>query len=163
MTAETIVRADAGRARILSVGCWMDRTVLVGAVSCCRQCRSLLPVFLTYPLGLGIWMGFTDARIGRPRVFIGLENYLFTVGRREFSGCRSSTRSSIRSLRRWRNSSLGLWLALLLNKAYSIQGVHTSRLCCCPISCRRYFRRLSSGGYTTRSSRSSHGRCTEWD
>jgi multiple sugar transport system permease protein len=32
---------------------------------------SILLLFLTYPLGLGIWMGFTDARIGRPGVFIG--------------------------------------------------------------------------------------------
>jgi hypothetical protein len=36
---------------------------------------SILLLFLTYPLGLGIWMGFTDARIGRPGIFIGLENY----------------------------------------------------------------------------------------
>ena len=31
--------------------------------------------FLTYPLGLGVWLGFTDSKIGRPGVFIGLENY----------------------------------------------------------------------------------------
>ena len=36
---------------------------------------SILLLFLTYPLGLGIWMGFTDVRIGRPGIFIGLENY----------------------------------------------------------------------------------------
>ncbi len=35
---------------------------------------ALLLVFLTYPLGLGVWLGFTDARIGRPGIFIGLEN-----------------------------------------------------------------------------------------
>jgi multiple sugar transport system permease protein len=34
-----------------------------------------LLVFLTYPLGLGVWLGFTDTRIGRDGVFIGLENY----------------------------------------------------------------------------------------
>src|SRR4051812_8606163 len=34
-----------------------------------------LLVFLTYPLGLGVWLGFTDTRIGRAGVFIGLENY----------------------------------------------------------------------------------------
>ena len=27
----------------------------------------LLLLFLTYPLGLGIWLGFTDAKVGRPR------------------------------------------------------------------------------------------------
>ena len=30
---------------------------------------------LTYPLGLGVWLGFTDARIGRAGQFIGLDNY----------------------------------------------------------------------------------------
>ena len=36
---------------------------------------AFLLLFLAYPLGLGIWMSFTDARIGRTGVFIGLENY----------------------------------------------------------------------------------------
>src|SRR5262245_7218266 len=34
-----------------------------------------LVLFLAYPLGLGVWMSFTDTRIGRPGVFIGIENY----------------------------------------------------------------------------------------
>ncbi|MFL5132373.1 MAG: sugar ABC transporter permease, partial [Microvirga sp.] len=34
-----------------------------------------LLVFLSYPLGLGVWLGFTDTRIGRSGVFVGLENY----------------------------------------------------------------------------------------
>ena len=37
----------------------------------------LLLLFLTYPLGLGVWLGFTDERIGRPGIFIGLENYVY--------------------------------------------------------------------------------------
>ena len=36
-----------------------------------------LVCFLTYPLGLGVWLGFTDTRIGRDGIFIGLENYIF--------------------------------------------------------------------------------------
>ena len=35
----------------------------------------VLLLFLTYPLGLGVWLGLTDVKIGRPGVFIGLENY----------------------------------------------------------------------------------------
>ncbi len=31
--------------------------------------------FLTYPLGLGVWLGFTDTTIGRNGVWIGFENY----------------------------------------------------------------------------------------
>src|ERR1044072_8417501 len=36
-----------------------------------------LILFLAYPLGLGIWLSFTDARLGRGGEFIGLENYDF--------------------------------------------------------------------------------------
>ncbi len=36
---------------------------------------ALLLVFLTYPLGLGVWLGFTDTTIGRAGHFIGVENY----------------------------------------------------------------------------------------
>ncbi len=37
----------------------------------------LLLLFLTYPLGLGVWLGFTDETIGRPGIFIGIENYQY--------------------------------------------------------------------------------------
>ncbi|MCD6076584.1 MAG: sugA 2, partial [Ramlibacter sp.] len=33
----------------------------------------LLLLFLTYPLGLGVWLGFTDTKIGRGGSWIGLE------------------------------------------------------------------------------------------
>jgi len=36
---------------------------------------AFLILFLAYPLGLGVWMSFTDEKIGRSGVFIGLENY----------------------------------------------------------------------------------------
>jgi multiple sugar transport system permease protein len=36
---------------------------------------AFLILFLAYPLGLGVWMSFTDERIGRGGVFVGLENY----------------------------------------------------------------------------------------
>src|SRR5216683_511115 len=36
---------------------------------------AFLILFLAYPLGLGIWISFTDARIGRLGEFVGLENY----------------------------------------------------------------------------------------
>ncbi|MBU6271738.1 MAG: sugar ABC transporter permease [Betaproteobacteria bacterium] len=76
----------------------------------------LLLLFLTYPLGLGVWLGFTDAKIGRPGVFVGLENYAFLISD-------SVTRLSlfntlfytiIASILKF---LLGLWLALLLNRA----------------------------------------------
>ncbi|MGJ4902541.1 carbohydrate ABC transporter permease [Bradyrhizobium sp. HKCCYLRH2060] len=36
---------------------------------------AFLILFLAYPLGLGVWMSFTDEKIGRAGVFVGLENY----------------------------------------------------------------------------------------
>jgi multiple sugar transport system permease protein len=36
---------------------------------------AFLILFLAYPLGLGVWLSFTDTRIGRAGTFIGLENY----------------------------------------------------------------------------------------
>ena len=37
---------------------------------------ALLLIFLTYPLGLGIWLGMTDATLGEPGRFIGIGNYI---------------------------------------------------------------------------------------
>jgi multiple sugar transport system permease protein len=56
----------------------------------------LLLLFLTYPLGLGFWLGFTDAKVGRPGEWIGLENYEFLWGDAS-PGWPSSTPSSIPS------------------------------------------------------------------
>src|ERR1700716_4665264 len=41
---------------------------------------AFLILFLAYPLGLGVWLSFTDARIGRSGAFIGLENYGWMIG-----------------------------------------------------------------------------------
>src|SRR5947208_13715714 len=76
---------------------------------------ALLLLFLTYPLGLGTWLGFTDTKIGRAGAWIGLENY-------EFLWSDAVTRlalfntlfyTTIASVIKF---ALGLWLALLLNK-----------------------------------------------
>ena len=75
----------------------------------------LLIVFLTYPLGLGTWLGFTDAKIGRRGEFIGLENF-------EFLWNDSVTRLALFNtlfytlLASVIKFGLGLWLALILNK-----------------------------------------------
>ena len=76
---------------------------------------ALLLVFLTYPLGLGVWLGFTDARIGRPGIFIGLENYEYlwddsVFWLSVFNTLLYTVSASILKF------VLGLWLALLLNE-----------------------------------------------
>ncbi|HEY5634450.1 MAG TPA: sugar ABC transporter permease [Burkholderiaceae bacterium] len=75
----------------------------------------LLLLFLTYPLGLGVWLGFTDTRIGRAGEFIGLENYAYLWGD-------SVTRLALFNTLFYTFAAsifkflLGLWLALLLDK-----------------------------------------------
>ena len=74
----------------------------------------LLLVFLTYPLGLGTWLGFTDTKIGRGGVWVGLENYEYLWGD-------SVTRLALFNTLFYTVVAsvlkffLGLWLAILLN------------------------------------------------
>ncbi|PLC53515.1 ABC transporter permease [Pollutimonas nitritireducens] len=75
----------------------------------------LLLLFLTYPLGLGIWLGFTDAKIGRAGEWVGLENYIYLSGDSVAQLALFNTLfyTFIASVLKF---ALGLWLALLLNK-----------------------------------------------
>jgi len=76
---------------------------------------ALLLVFLTYPLGLGTWLGFTDTKIGRGGVFIGLENFGFLWGDEVTRLALFNTLfyTIVASTIKF---GLGLWLSLLLNK-----------------------------------------------
>ena len=75
----------------------------------------LLLLFLTYPLGLGVWLGFTDAKIGRAGEWIGIENYQYLVTDSVFrlSVYNTFIYTLAASVIKF---ALGLWLALLLNK-----------------------------------------------
>ncbi|HET9670617.1 MAG TPA: sugar ABC transporter permease [Casimicrobiaceae bacterium] len=75
----------------------------------------LLLVFLTYPLGLGTWLGFTDAKVGRPGEFIGLENFDFLWHDQVTRLALFNTifYTVIASVIKF---ALGLWLALILNQ-----------------------------------------------
>ncbi|WP_448954745.1 carbohydrate ABC transporter permease [Labrys neptuniae] len=70
---------------------------------------------LAYPLGLGVWLGFTDTKIGREGVFIGLENYEFLWADSVFwlSVFNTIVYTVAASVLKF---GLGLWLALLLNQ-----------------------------------------------
>jgi multiple sugar transport system permease protein len=74
-----------------------------------------LLIFLSYPLGLGVWLGFTDTRIGRSGVFIGLENYqsLWDDSLFWLSVFNTILYTVVASILKF---ALGLWLALLLNE-----------------------------------------------
>src|SRR5881392_116229 len=75
----------------------------------------LLLLFLTYPLGLGFWLGFTDAKVGRAGEWVGLENYEFLWGDAVTRLALFNTLfyTTIASVIKF---GLGLYLALLLNK-----------------------------------------------
>jgi len=76
---------------------------------------AVLLLFLTYPLGLGTWLGFTDTKIGRGGEWIGLENYEFLWGDAvtRLSVFNTIFYTVVASVIKF---GLGLWLALLLNK-----------------------------------------------
>src|SRR5258705_11770463 len=76
---------------------------------------AFLIFFLAYPLGLGIWISFTDAKIGRPGEFIGVENYEWLWGDTIFwlSVFNTLLYTSIASAIKF---AVGLYLALLLNE-----------------------------------------------
>jgi multiple sugar transport system permease protein len=76
---------------------------------------ALLLLFLTYPLGLGVFLGFTDAKVGRPGEWIGIENYEWLVTDSVFrlSVWNTFLYTAIASVAKF---GLGLWLALLLNE-----------------------------------------------
>lgn len=81
----------------------------------------LLLVFLTYPLGLGVWLGFTDTRVGRPGIFIGLENYEFLWNDSVFwlSVFNTLLYTISASILKF---ALGLWLALILNEKLPLKS-----------------------------------------
>jgi multiple sugar transport system permease protein len=76
---------------------------------------ALLLVFLTYPLGLGTWLGFTDAKLGREGVWIGLDNFRYLVGDSvaQLSLFNTLVYTIFASIAKF---VLGLWLAILLNR-----------------------------------------------
>jgi multiple sugar transport system permease protein len=76
---------------------------------------ALLLVFLTYPLGLGTWLGFTDAKIGRAGEWVGLSNFIYLAGDdlTQLALFNTIFYTTVASIFKF---VLGLWLALLLNR-----------------------------------------------
>jgi multiple sugar transport system permease protein len=97
-----------------SLGRWLDNRNVLGALFMLPAAAILL-VFLTYPLGLGVWLGFTDAKVGRTGEWIGLENYewLWDDSVFRLSIFNTFLYTIVASVIKF---GLGLWLALLLNE-----------------------------------------------
>ncbi len=83
---------------------------------------AFLILFLAYPLGLGVWLSFTDARIGRSGVFVGLENYEWLWDNSTFwlSVFNTLLYTIVASTIKF---AVGLYLALLLNEKLPFKAI----------------------------------------
>jgi multiple sugar transport system permease protein len=83
---------------------------------------AFLVLFLAYPLGLGIWISFTDAKIGRPGEFVGLENYDWLSDDTVFwlSVFNTLLYTTVASAVKF---AVGLYLALLLNQNMPFKAI----------------------------------------
>jgi multiple sugar transport system permease protein len=83
---------------------------------------AFLVLFLVYPLGLGMWLSFTDAKIGTPGKFVGLENYEWIIGDAKFQGAVFFTifYTLVASVIKF---AIGLYLALLLNQHLPFKAI----------------------------------------
>jgi multiple sugar transport system permease protein len=83
---------------------------------------AFLILFLAYPLGLGIWLSFTDARLGRGGEFVGIENYEFLREDSTFwlSVFNTLLYTSVASVIKF---AVGLYLALLLNEKLPFKAI----------------------------------------
>lgn len=115
MTVAThgLAPASGDRWRRLALA-FADSRSLLGLVFM-LPAAALLIVFLAYPLGLGLWLGFTDANLGSAGRFTGLENFISLAGDPVYWLSVSNTilYTVVASAAKF---FLGLWLALLLNQ-----------------------------------------------
>ena len=113
-SAET-ARGAGAWARLKADRNWLGAWFMLPAAA-------FLILFLAYPLGLGIWLSFTDAKIGRSGVFIGLENYDWLSDDTVFwmSVFNTVLYTLVASVVKF---AVGLYLALLLNKHMPFKAI----------------------------------------
>ena len=83
---------------------------------------AFLLVFLAYPLGLGFWLGMTDATIGQPGRFVGFANFVSLANDQIFwlSVFNTTLYTVVASVLKF---GLGLYLALLLNRRLPLKSI----------------------------------------
>ena len=104
---------------------WLARVFEIKAVlvlACLFPAVALLMVFLTYPLGLGIFLAFTDTTIGRSGQWVGLENFEYLL---EDPLWWNAVFYSVfyTGVATFGKFALGLWLALLLNNNLPLKSL----------------------------------------
>jgi multiple sugar transport system permease protein len=97
-----------------------DRNVL--GLLMIAPAAAFLLVFLAYPLGLGFWLGMTDATIGQPGRFIGFANFVSLAHDQIFwlSVFNTTFYTVVASALKF---GLGLYLALLLNRRMPMKSL----------------------------------------
>jgi multiple sugar transport system permease protein len=96
--------------RLLEDERWLAAALLLPTVI-------LLGLFIAYPFVEGAWLAVTDARVGVPGTFVGLENFEALWNDSIFRTAVSNTfvYTAVASVFKL---GLGLWLALLLNRHF---------------------------------------------
>jgi len=100
---------------------FMNSRNLLGALFMAPAALILL-TFLTYPLGLGVWLALTDVKIGRPGMFVGLSNFTWLANDAIFwlSVFNTFLYTTVASVLKF---ALGLWLALILDRLISFKAL----------------------------------------
>lgn len=100
---------------------WSDNKHLMGLLFMLPTAAFLI-LFLVYPLLLGIWLSFTDAKIGGGGEFVGFENYEWVLTDPKFHGAVFFTLlyTAVASLFKF---GFGLYLALLLNQHLPFKAI----------------------------------------
>ena len=101
--------------------CLLDDRNVLGLLMIAPAAAFLL-VFLAYPLGLGFWLGMTDATIGQPGRFVGFANFISLAHDQIFwlSVFNTTFYTVVASALKF---GLGLYLALLLNRRLAMKSL----------------------------------------
>src|SRR5499433_3736952 len=113
--ARPVPRAPTAWDRLKADRNWLGAWFMLPAAA-------FLILFLAYPLGLGIWLSFTDARLGREGIFVGIENYEFLWEDSTFwlSVFNTLLYTIVASVIKF---AIGLYLALLLNERLTFKAL----------------------------------------
>jgi multiple sugar transport system permease protein len=109
--AESLTKTTSQQGPIARLFDWKPFLIVI----CLLPAVGLLMAFLTYPLGLGLWLAFTDTKIGRSGIFVGLENFT-SLARDPIFWLSVFNTIFYTALATVLKFGLGLWLALLLNE-----------------------------------------------
>jgi multiple sugar transport system permease protein len=121
MAVQTQPTSPAAAALNLGRASWLESRNLLGLIFM-LPAAALLLLFLTYPLGLGLWLGLTDQKIDGTGGFIGLGNFISLAKDSVFllSIFNTILYTVVASIIKF---ALGLYLAMLLNNRMPFKAI----------------------------------------